>query len=309
MLPMPGISFPCARSAFARWFVWRAISLRMWSRMRSWRMSGSLIVPLALARSISRLPPPPNVARAAAAARLRDRRSRRPGDRGRRPACPGWQPNARAAGTRAEPGALERQRGVGDRPAVVDATDGVVVAHANVGEEHLVEHRAAGHLLQRADVDTGLVHVAHEVGDALVLGHVGIGASEQHAEVGDLRTRGPHLLAVDDPLVAVADRRRGEAGEVGTGAGLAEELAPRLAAGDGVADVALLLLVGAVHRDRGRREQRPEAHRRTERAELADGLLDADAVLAGEPPPVPLGREVRGTPIPTCRAAPTTRRR
>ena len=45
--------------------------------------------------------------------------------------------------------------------------------HAGVGEEDLVEHRATGHLPQRADVDARLVHVDREVGDALVLGHVG----------------------------------------------------------------------------------------------------------------------------------------
>ena len=44
--------------------------------------------------------------------------------------------------------------------------------------------------------------------------------------------RRPHLLAVDDPLVAVLDRRGLQAGEVGAGAGLAEELAPGLLAGD-----------------------------------------------------------------------------
>ena len=44
----------------------------------------------------------------------------------------------------------------------------------------------------------------------------------------DVRERGPHLLAVDDPLVAVADRARRQAGDVGARAGLAEHLAPDL---------------------------------------------------------------------------------
>ena len=59
---------------------------------------------------------------------------------------------------------------------------------------------------QRADLDALLVHVDAEVGDALVLGHVGVGAGDEHAEVGDLAAGGPHLLAGDDPLVAVLDR-------------------------------------------------------------------------------------------------------
>ena len=52
---------------------------------------------------------------------------------------------------------------------------------------------------------------------------------------------GPHLLAVDDPLVAVADGPGAEAGDVAAGARLAEHLAPHLLAGEERAEVALLL--------------------------------------------------------------------
>ena len=138
----------------------------------------------------------------------------------------GQRGDAAAATAGAEPAALEHQRGVGDRPAVVDAADGGVDRHPHVGEEHLVEHGASGELAQRPDLDAGLVHVDREVGDALVLGHVGIGAGEQHAEVGPVAARGPHLLAVDDPLVAVELGAGVEPGEVGAGARLAEQLAP-----------------------------------------------------------------------------------
>ena len=53
----------------------------------------------------------------------------------------------------------------------------------------------------------------HEVGDALVLGHVGVGAGQQQAEGGLVGHARPHLLAVHDPLVAVADGGGGQAGE------------------------------------------------------------------------------------------------
>ena len=46
-----------------------------------------------------------------------------------------------------------------------------------------------------------------------------------------MRQRGPHLLAVDDPFVAVPNGSSREAGHVGPGAGLAEQLAPDLLAG------------------------------------------------------------------------------
>ncbi|SKV53903.1 Uncharacterised protein [Mycobacteroides abscessus subsp. massiliense] len=44
--------------------------------------------------------------------------------------------------------------------------------------------------------------------------------------------RGPHLLAVDDPFVAVAYRAGGQAREVGTGPGLTEQLTPELLTGE-----------------------------------------------------------------------------
>ena len=132
-----------------------------------------------------------------------------------------------ATATGAEAGALEHERGVGDGPAVVDAADARVGGHARVGEEHLVEQGPSGHLPQRPHVDAGLEHLEGEVADPLVLGHVGVGAGEQHAEVGHLATRRPHLLAVDHPLVAVALGAGAEPGEVRSGPGLAEELAPR----------------------------------------------------------------------------------
>ena len=71
------------------------------------------------------------------------------------------------------------------RPAVVHLADAGVVADDGVGEEHLAEHRVAGHLAQRADLDAGLVHVEREPGDALVLRRRRIGAGEQHAEIGE----------------------------------------------------------------------------------------------------------------------------
>ena len=70
------------------------------------------------------------------------------------------------------------------------------------------------------------------------LGSVGVGAGDEHAEVGDVAGRRPDLLAVHGPLVAVLHRLALQAGEVGAGARLAEQLAPPLLAGDDVVAVA-----------------------------------------------------------------------
>ena len=61
----------------------------------------------------------------------------------------------------------------------------------------------------------------------LCFGDVGIGAHEAQAPVGVLRARRPHLLAVDDELVAVELGAGREAREVAARAGLAHAEAPR----------------------------------------------------------------------------------
>ena len=99
-------------------------------------------------------------------------------------------------------------------------------------------------------VTPGVLHVEQEVRDALVLGRVGIGAGQQHHPVGHVGERRPHLLAVDDVVVAVLHRPRLQRGQVGAGVGLRVALAPDLLAGEDLRRVALLLLLGAVRDDR-----------------------------------------------------------
>ena len=115
----------------------------------------------------------------------------------------------------ADAGALEVERRLGDRPAVALAADEVGGVAHRVVEEHLVEDGVAGHLAQRPDGDAGLVEREREPRDAGVLGHREVGAGEEHPVVGLHRHAAPHLLAVDDPAVAVALGPRRQAGEVG----------------------------------------------------------------------------------------------
>ena len=70
----------------------------------------------------------------------------------------------------------------------------------------------------------------------LCFGDVGVGAGDQLAPLGELGARAPHLLAVDDPLVAVALGAAAERGEVRAGAGLGEQLAAQLASGEEARD-------------------------------------------------------------------------
>ena len=114
-----------------------------------------------------------------------------------------------------------------------------------------------------------------------MLRDVGVGAGQEHAEVGVLAARGPHLLAVDDPLVAVLDGPGLQAGQVRARLGLAEELAPGLLPGDDVPHVEVDLLLGAVGGDGGGGQQQAQPGGRAERAEVGDLLLHEDDVGAG----------------------------
>ena len=92
----------------------------------------------------------------------------------------------------------------------------------------------------------GSVHVDDEHRDAPVLGCVDIGAGDEDAAVANVRQRRPHLLAVDDPLVAVSNGTGLEARHIGAGTGLGEHLAPDLVRPDQLRLVGGALLVGAV---------------------------------------------------------------
>ena len=207
----------------------------------------------------------------------------------------------------AEPAAAEalvHQGRVRHGPSVAAATDDRVVEHLGVRQEHLVEQRMARHLDQRTHVDALLVHVEREPGDALVLRQVRVRPGDEHAQIRDRTERRPDLLAVDGPLVAVELGLAGQTRQVGTGAGLTEELAPRLHAGDDVADVQVDLLLGAVGGDGRSGEQQPEAAGRGQRAVGGDLGLDPDRVVARQAAAVGVGGQTRGGPSGQAQALP-----
>src|SRR6185312_13243037 len=75
-------------------------------------------------------------------------------------------------------------------------------------------------------------------------GRIRVGAGEQEAVVGVVAAGGPHLLAVDHPLVAVEYGRRLQRGQVGAAVRLAEALAPAHRAVEDARQELLLLLLG-----------------------------------------------------------------
>ena len=104
---------------------------------------------------------------------------------------------ARLLAHRAHGHPLVHERGERDPPALADRAEPLRVRDAQVGEVDLVELGVAGELPQRTHLDARRLHVDEEVGQALVLRRLGIGAGEQQAPLGDVGLRGPDLLTVD----------------------------------------------------------------------------------------------------------------
>ncbi len=105
---------------------------------------------------------------------------------------------------------------------------------------------------QRSHVDPGRLHVDDEVRQPLVLRHRrGPCGRASIPHFARWASAGPHLLAVHDPLVSVANRPRRQAGDVGAGAGLAEHLAPDLLVGRERAQQTLPLLLAPPRDDGG----------------------------------------------------------
>ena len=184
------------------------------------------------------------------------RRSRWPRTR-RRPTSPARTSSCRPRAPGAAVGSAVMKRSyisvvtATDQPPSISPTSRSASTRAPVKKTSL-KPCGAVHLMQRPDLDAGLVDVDDEVAQALVLGHLAVGAGQQHAPVGALGARGPHLLAVDRPArppsrtARVCALARSE-----PGARLGEELAPGLlAAGQGGRKRAFCSSLACIEQDR-----------------------------------------------------------
>ncbi len=202
----------------------------------------------------------------------------------------------RARGLR-DAAAFVRERRERDTPTAAGRADAIAVGDAHAVEEHLGEVPIAVHLAQRADVDAGSAQIEPERGDPCVLGYVGIAAREKEPPLRVVAAARPDLLAVDDPLVAVARRARREAREVGARVGLGEELAPDLGAGADAREPARALFGGAVLEE-GRADEREADQEGVEVGdrEAAELLGDGRDPRAVESHPAVLQRPGRDRP-------------
>ena len=128
--------------------------------------------------------------------------------------------------------ALVEQHRDGYLPAVAQLAEAHVIRHHGVVEKHLVELDVACDVAQRTDCNPGLVHRNEEHRNPFVLRHIRVGPGQQNSVRCFVGEAGPHLLPADPPLVGVAaaDCAGAQAGEVGSGARLREQLAPHVLA-------------------------------------------------------------------------------
>ena len=178
------------------------------------------------------------------------------------------------AGGRRRP-AFERQRRVRDLPAVVHATDDGVLPRSGRCRRTPRRTRPCHGVATMPRTSTPSCFIGtsmYKVPSCFF--DVRVGAGQQEAVVGVMSLSGPHLLAVDDPLVAVEDGRGLQRCEIAARVRLRESLAPPGLTLQDPREEFLLLFLGAPLQD-GRPDERVTeevtAHRRLRPGELLGG--------------------------------------
>jgi hypothetical protein len=141
----------------------------------------------------------------------------------------------------------------------VQGADEVLARHSHVVEEHFVEVAEVGiaEFGEGPAFDAGRRRVDDQRRDALVLRCIGIRAHEAEAPVGVMRARCPHLLPVDDELVADQLGARAQTREIAPRVRLAHAEAPRDLGAQGGQQEPLLLFGRAVVLERRRDDPEP----------------------------------------------------
>jgi hypothetical protein len=111
-----------------------------------------------------------------------------------------------------------------------------------------------------------------------------------------VRAGGPHLLPVDDPLIAAEHGSRYRTSDVRSAARFTEQLAPDILAGQNAQQELLLLQIGAV-RENGRGSECADADLGdTDRTDALELLLDHRHQADGKVAAVPARRPMRDAP-------------
>jgi hypothetical protein len=150
---------------------------------------------------------------------------------------------------------LEAQSRHRDLPAAALLTEDICDRDPDAGEEHLGETVRTVQLAKWPNLHAGAVHWDHQKSQGLMSGRRVSGAHQSEHPVRPCAEGSPDLLAVDDVLVAVADRTSPYRGQVAARLGLGEPLAPHVFTAQYPRQPPRLLLVGA------KGDDRTDAHR------------------------------------------------
>ena len=129
--------------------------------------------------------------------------------------------------------------------------------HVHFREKHLIEMIGTRHLAERPDFDPRRPHRHDEAGEAESSLRRWIGPGQEQTKVADPGPRRPDLLTGDLPPIGSCEGPGRNAGQVGPGVGLGEELAPDLLGAHDERKIASPLGVGAVASQDRRRHLQP----------------------------------------------------
>ena len=124
---------------------------------------------------------------------------------------------------------LEQQSAVGDFPSTIHIAHYILSRCSRVIEEHFTEFGITGHLDNRADFDARLIHRAKDIRNPCLLRlGVRIRSTNHEAPIRPRRTRGPDLLSVEHPFVAIEHCTSLHIGQIASRPGLGIALTPNI---------------------------------------------------------------------------------
>ncbi len=181
----------------------------------------------------------------------------------------------------------------GHSPTVPFRADQVVGFDPRLVEEGLIEFASPVHLPDRSHLNPGLVDIDDEEGQTSVFWHVRICPGQKNPPVGRQRPRVPDLLPVHQPAVPVTDGLRPDAGQIRSGIGLAEELAPTLLSCGECRKPPGALILGTVNEKDGGGHGRSHPDGRSQHPSGGHFPSDRRGFQTGHRLSEPLGRPVR----------------
>src|SRR5262249_61895880 len=114
--------------------------------------------------------------------------------------------------------------------------------------------------------------------NAVRLGRVWGGANQEEAPISEMRARGPHLLAIDDEMIAMVDGAGSQTRQIPAGVGLGIALAPQLVGAKDARQVPPFLLFGSPVDERRAQQVQRTGGRQGGRAGTKVFLVENDLV-------------------------------